>query len=197
MSGAAPGRPPAPGRSRTAVWLKRLGPPAALGLMGLAAGLAWWVGDTLGPKTERWRLDDLWIAAGWIFAAGALLALAVGHLLCGWGEMVRRGTVARRFLRAERRNLRGRVGLSGLVCWVLAALAGVAGWGAMAGHPPWARPLHLWELDEFLGAGAVVLFFGLSVAIPAVLGARGATRRIPEGATVGVDGITGVVRWVA
>ena len=29
----------------------------------------------------------------------------------------------------------------------------------------------------------------------AVLGARGATRRIPEGATVAVDGITGVVRW--
>ena len=33
--------------------------------------------------------------------------------------------------------------------------------------------------------------------IPAVLGARGATRRIPEGATVAVDGITGVVRWSA
>ncbi len=33
--------------------------------------------------------------------------------------------------------------------------------------------------------------------IPAVLGARGATRRIPEGASVAVDGITGVVRWVA
>ncbi|HET7874694.1 MAG TPA: PEP/pyruvate-binding domain-containing protein [Methylomirabilota bacterium] len=32
--------------------------------------------------------------------------------------------------------------------------------------------------------------------IPAVLGARGATRRIPEGATVAVDGITGLVRWV-
>ena len=31
--------------------------------------------------------------------------------------------------------------------------------------------------------------------IPAVLGARGATRRIPEGSTVAVDGITGVVRW--
>lgn len=33
--------------------------------------------------------------------------------------------------------------------------------------------------------------------IPAVLGARGATRRIPEGATVAVDGITGIVRWIA
>jgi pyruvate, water dikinase len=33
--------------------------------------------------------------------------------------------------------------------------------------------------------------------IPAVLGARGATRRIPDGATVAVDGVTGVVRWVA
>ena len=32
--------------------------------------------------------------------------------------------------------------------------------------------------------------------LPAVLGARGATRRIPEGATVAVDGITGVVRWI-
>lgn len=32
--------------------------------------------------------------------------------------------------------------------------------------------------------------------IPAVLGARGATRRIPPGATVAVDGITGVVRWI-
>ena len=32
--------------------------------------------------------------------------------------------------------------------------------------------------------------------IPAVLGARGATRQIPEGATVAVDGVTGVVRWV-
>ena len=31
--------------------------------------------------------------------------------------------------------------------------------------------------------------------IAAVLGARGATRRIPEGAAVAVDGITGVVRW--
>ena len=33
-------------------------------------------------------------------------------------------------------------------------------------------------------------------SIPAVLGARGATRRIPEGATVAVDGVTGVVRWI-
>lgn len=32
--------------------------------------------------------------------------------------------------------------------------------------------------------------------IPAVLGARAATRRIPEGATVAVDGITGLVRWM-
>jgi len=32
--------------------------------------------------------------------------------------------------------------------------------------------------------------------IPAVLGARGATRQIPDGATVAVDGITGVVRWI-
>jgi pyruvate,water dikinase len=32
--------------------------------------------------------------------------------------------------------------------------------------------------------------------IPAVLGVLGATRRIPEGATVAVDGVAGVVRWV-
>lgn len=32
--------------------------------------------------------------------------------------------------------------------------------------------------------------------IPAVLGALGATRRIPAGALVAVDGITGVVRWI-
>ena len=32
--------------------------------------------------------------------------------------------------------------------------------------------------------------------IPAVLGVRGATRRIPEGAMVAVDGITGIVRWM-
>lgn len=32
--------------------------------------------------------------------------------------------------------------------------------------------------------------------IPAVLGARGATRRIADGALVAVDGITGVVRWI-
>jgi phosphoenolpyruvate synthase/pyruvate phosphate dikinase len=32
--------------------------------------------------------------------------------------------------------------------------------------------------------------------IAAVLGALGATRRIPQGATVRVDGITGVVRWI-
>lgn len=31
--------------------------------------------------------------------------------------------------------------------------------------------------------------------IPAVLGVLDATRRIPEGATVAVDGITGIVRW--
>jgi pyruvate,water dikinase len=31
--------------------------------------------------------------------------------------------------------------------------------------------------------------------IPAVLGARGATRQIPDRATVAVDGITGIVRW--
>jgi pyruvate,water dikinase len=31
--------------------------------------------------------------------------------------------------------------------------------------------------------------------LPAVLGVPGATRRIPEGARVAVDGITGVVRW--
>jgi pyruvate,water dikinase len=33
--------------------------------------------------------------------------------------------------------------------------------------------------------------------IPAVLGARGATRLIPDGAAVAVDGITGIVRWIA
>jgi pyruvate, water dikinase len=33
--------------------------------------------------------------------------------------------------------------------------------------------------------------------IPAVLGARAATRLIPDGATVAVDGITGIVRWIA
>jgi pyruvate,water dikinase len=32
--------------------------------------------------------------------------------------------------------------------------------------------------------------------IPAVLGVRDATRRIPEGALVAVDGVTGVVRWI-
>jgi pyruvate, water dikinase len=32
--------------------------------------------------------------------------------------------------------------------------------------------------------------------IPAVLGVLGATRRIPEGATVAVDGVAGVVRWM-
>jgi len=32
--------------------------------------------------------------------------------------------------------------------------------------------------------------------IPAVLGVGGATRRIPEGATVAVDGVTGLVRWI-
>ena len=33
--------------------------------------------------------------------------------------------------------------------------------------------------------------------IPAVLGLLDATRRIPEGATVAVDGVAGVVRWIA
>jgi pyruvate, water dikinase len=33
--------------------------------------------------------------------------------------------------------------------------------------------------------------------IPAVLGLRDATRRIPEGAMVAVDGVAGVVRWIA
>jgi pyruvate, water dikinase len=33
--------------------------------------------------------------------------------------------------------------------------------------------------------------------IPAVLGVPGATRRIPDGAEVAVDGITGIVRWTA
>ena len=32
--------------------------------------------------------------------------------------------------------------------------------------------------------------------IPAVLGVGDATRRIPEGATVAVDGVTGLVRWI-
>src|SRR5439155_8801243 len=32
--------------------------------------------------------------------------------------------------------------------------------------------------------------------IPAVLGVIDATRRIPEGATVAVDGVAGVVRWL-
>ena len=32
--------------------------------------------------------------------------------------------------------------------------------------------------------------------IPAVLGVLDATRRIPEGATVAVDGVAGVVRWM-
>jgi pyruvate,water dikinase len=33
--------------------------------------------------------------------------------------------------------------------------------------------------------------------LPAVLGVAGATRRIPSGATVAVDGVAGLVRWVA
>src|SRR5262249_29830320 len=33
-------------------------------------------------------------------------------------------------------------------------------------------------------------------AIPAVLGVAGATRSIPHGATIAVDGVAGVVRWV-
>jgi len=33
--------------------------------------------------------------------------------------------------------------------------------------------------------------------IPAVLGVGGATRRIPGGATVAVDGVTGLVRWIS
>jgi pyruvate,water dikinase len=33
--------------------------------------------------------------------------------------------------------------------------------------------------------------------LPAVLGALEATRRIPDGARVAVDGIAGVVRWMA
>jgi pyruvate,water dikinase len=32
--------------------------------------------------------------------------------------------------------------------------------------------------------------------LPAVLGVRGATRLIPAGAKVAVDGVAGVVRWV-
>ena len=33
--------------------------------------------------------------------------------------------------------------------------------------------------------------------IPMVLGALDATRRIPDGSTVAVDGVAGVVRWMA
>ena len=33
--------------------------------------------------------------------------------------------------------------------------------------------------------------------IPAVLGVAGATRKIPEGAQVAVDGVAGMVRWMA
>jgi pyruvate,water dikinase len=32
--------------------------------------------------------------------------------------------------------------------------------------------------------------------IPMVLGVQGATRRIPDGAQVAVDGVAGVVRWM-
>jgi pyruvate,water dikinase len=33
--------------------------------------------------------------------------------------------------------------------------------------------------------------------IPMVLGVRDATRKIPDGARVAVDGIAGIVRWMA
>src|SRR5260221_9206549 len=33
--------------------------------------------------------------------------------------------------------------------------------------------------------------------IPMVLGVRDATRRIPDGAQVAVDGVAGIVRWIA
>jgi len=33
--------------------------------------------------------------------------------------------------------------------------------------------------------------------VPAVLGVPEATRRIPDGALVAVDGVAGVVRWVS
>ncbi|HSF05971.1 MAG TPA: PEP/pyruvate-binding domain-containing protein [Methylomirabilota bacterium] len=57
-------------------------------------------------------------------------------------------------------------------------------------------PLAAGVVAELGGSTSHLAALARERGIPAVLGARGATRRIPEGATVAVDGITGVVRWV-
>jgi pyruvate,water dikinase len=49
---------------------------------------------------------------------------------------------------------------------------------------------------ELGGSTSHLASLGRERGIPMVLGVPGATRQIPDGATVGVDGVAGVVRWM-
>jgi len=67
-----------------------------------------------------------------------------------------------------------------------------AGGPALAAVLPRAAGL----VAELGGSSSHLAALARERGIPAVLGARGATRRIPEGATVAVDGVIGIVRWI-
>jgi pyruvate,water dikinase len=66
------------------------------------------------------------------------------------------------------------------------------------GGPALAAVLHrvAGVVAELGGSTSHLAALARERGIPAVLGARGATRRIPDGAMVAVDGITGIVRWI-
>ncbi len=57
-------------------------------------------------------------------------------------------------------------------------------------------PLAAGVVAELGGSTSHLAALARERGIPAVLGARNATRQIPEGATVAVDGIAGIVRWI-
>ena len=56
-------------------------------------------------------------------------------------------------------------------------------------------PLVAGVVAELGGSSSHLAALARERGIPAVLGVAGATRRIPEGAMVAVDGVAGVVRW--
>jgi pyruvate,water dikinase len=58
-------------------------------------------------------------------------------------------------------------------------------------------PLVAGVVAELGGSSAHLATLARERGIPAVLGVPGATRRIPEGALVAVDGVAGLVRWIS
>jgi len=160
---------------------KLWGPRVALVGVLLSAVAGWVYGAANVPR-NHWELDDVWLRAGLVYMPGALFSMAVGLLVPGFWELVRRGPVARRFARAEWRNLRAGGGWMGRILWGALLLAGLVAllllfytrhfW--MPASADGRLRLYRSDLVEVICVSAVFLSFGVSILLPLVVAAGAA-----------------------